>query len=135
MHDLRDVGGTPGGLGLFIIGLFLAGLGAYLFLDRVTVSSGYWSFFGSAGSSFGVTLIPVMIGIAMLFYDGGSVLGWILFVGGLLAILAGLLANLHVHFHSTSLVSTLIMTGLMAAGIGLIIRSTRPVSDRARAKG
>lgn len=135
MHDLRDVGGTPGGLGLFLIGLFLAGLGAYLFLDRVTVSSGYWSFFGGAGTSFGLTLIPVLIGIAMLFYDGGSVLGWILFVGGLLAIVAGLIANLNIHFHSTSLMGTLIMTGLMAAGIGLIIRSTRPVQARERGRG
>lgn len=127
MHDLKDVGGTRGGLLPFFLGLAAVVVGGYLFLDRVTVSGGYWSFGGSMGSSFGITLIPVLIGIGMLFYNGKSALGWILFVGGLLAILAGIIANLHVHFASTSLVSTLIIMGLVAGGVGLIIRSLYPV--------
>jgi hypothetical protein len=132
MHDLRDVGGTPGGLGHFLIGLLLAGIGAYLLLDRVTVTSGYWHFTGSTGTSFGVTLIPVLIGIAMLFYDGGSVLGWVLFAGGLAAIIVGLIANMQMHFRATSLMSTLIMSGTLAAGLGLVVRSTRAVQSRSK---
>ncbi len=126
MHDVRDVGGTPGGLPEFVVGLGLTGLGAYLFMDRVTVHGGYWNFYGSSQTSFGITLFPVMIGIGALFYNGKSPLGWILFVGGMLAIFAGIIANLQVHFRSTTLTATLIILGLLAAGIGLMLKALRP---------
>jgi hypothetical protein len=127
MHDLRDVGGTRGGLTHFVIGLALTALGGYLFLDRVSVHGGYWRFMGSQSSSFGITLIPLLIGIGMLFYDGSSKLGWVLTVGTFLLILAGIIANLQVHYQGTSLWGTLIMLGLFAGGIGLVLRSVRTV--------
>ncbi len=127
MHDLRDVGGTRGGLLPFIVGLGLTIVGGYLFFDRVTVHGGYWSFGGSFGSSFGITLIPTLIGLGMLFYDGRSWLGWILFVGGLLVIAAGVIANLQIHFRSTSLFQTLIMLGMAVAGIGMMLRALAPM--------
>lgn len=130
MHDLRDVGGTKGGFGLFLIGLGLAIVGGYLLLDRVSVTGGYWSFGGSAGSSFGITLIPMLIGLGMLFYDGKSILGWILSLGGLAVIFAGIIANLQIHFHGSSLFQTLVMLALIAAGIGLMIRATRAIEPR-----
>jgi hypothetical protein len=129
MHDLKDVGGTQGGLGMFVFGLALLVVGGWLFLDRVTVHGGYWSFFGSQGSSFGVTLIPLMIGIGTLFYSGKSIVGWILTIAGALVIFAGVIANLRVHFQSTSLGVTLIMLTLIAGGLGLIFRSLRPVGS------
>ncbi|MFO0725536.1 MAG: hypothetical protein U1E65_17260 [Myxococcota bacterium] len=127
MHDLKDVGGTRGGLLPFLLGLAAVGGGGYLFLDRVTVYGGFWSFAGSGGSSFGLLLIPVMVGIALLFYNGKSAFGWVLFVGGLAAILLGIITNLQVHFQQTSLVGTLIILGLIAGGVGMIIRSLYPV--------
>lgn len=130
MHDLRDVGGTQGGLIHFVVGLGLVIVGGYLFLDRVTVFGGYWSFFGTAGTSFGITLIPVMLGIGMLFYDGKSVLGWVLMIGGVLVILAGVIANLRVHFAATSLTHTLVILGMFAGGVGLVLRSLRPVGTK-----
>lgn len=132
MHDLRDVGGTRGGLLHFVIGLGLTVVGAYLFFDRVTVHGGYWSFGGSVGSSFGITMIPTLIGLGMLFYDGKSWLGWILFVGGLLVIAAGVIANLQIHFQSTSLFQTLVMLGMAVAGLGLMLRALAPVEPRPR---
>lgn len=96
MHDLRDVGGTKGGFIPFIVGLTMTVLGAYLFLDRVTVHGGYWRFYGSPSTSFGITLIPLLFGIAMLFYDAASKLGWLLSVLGFLTIVTGLIANLEV---------------------------------------
>ena len=126
-HDPRDVGGTPGGFVHFVLGVVLAGAGAYLFFDRVHVYGGYWSFGGSVETSFGVTLIPVMVGVAMLFANGKSTLGWLLFGGGLLAIATGIIANLRVHFASTSLFQTLIMLGMVAGGVGLVIRALYPV--------
>src|SRR5688572_10545161 len=66
MHDLRDVGGTRGGLPHFLVGLVMTLLGGYLFLDRVTVYGGYWHFMGSQSTSFGITLLPLLFGIGML---------------------------------------------------------------------
>ena len=70
MADLgmSDVGGTPGGLGSFLLGFAMACVGAYLISNQVTVGGGYWGFYG--GNTFGITLIPMLIGIAMLFFGG-----------------------------------------------------------------
>lgn len=121
MHKLRDVGGTPGGLGHFFLGLALAIVGGYLLMQRVTVYGGYWSFYGD--QSFGVTLIPALLGVGALFYNGRSALGWLLFGGGMLIIFTGIIANMNIHFQPTSLFDTLTMLFLLVAGIGLIIRS------------
>jgi hypothetical protein len=127
MHDLRDVGGTRGGLPHFLVGLVMTLLGGYLFLDRVTVYGGYWRFMDSQSTSFGITLIPLLFGIGMLFYNGSSKLGWFLTLGTFLLIVAGIIANLEVHYRGTSLWGTLIMLGLFAGGIGLVLRSVRAV--------
>jgi uncharacterized protein len=125
MHDLRDVGGTRGGLPTFILGFALLCVGGYLFLDRVSVHGGYWSWFGSTQGSFGVTLIPLLIGIGMLFYNAKSVLGWFLAGAGALVIFAGIIANLQIHFRATSLFNTLIMLALIMAGLGVMSRSLK----------
>lgn len=128
MHDLRDVGGTRGGLPTFILGFALLCVGGYLFLDRVSVHGGYWSWFGSTQASFGVTLIPLLIGIGMLFYDGKSALGWFLAGAGALVIFAGIIANLQIHFRATSLFNTLTMLALIMAGLGVMSRSLKASS-------
>lgn len=127
MHDLRDVGGTKGGLIHFLVGLIMSIVGGYLLMDRVTVHGGYWDFGGNAGTSFGITLIPLLFGVGMLFYNGKSILGWILTTGGALVIGAGIIANLRIHFQGTSLFATLTMLVLLVGGLGLIFRSLRSV--------
>src|SRR5262245_48063338 len=91
---LRNPGGTRGGMGEFLIGLAMAIAGGYLFMDNVIVSS--WGFgWGNAyGYGFGVVLIPFFIGIAMLFFDGRSKLGWLLTVGSMIAIVVGVISRL-----------------------------------------
>jgi hypothetical protein len=82
-RSLSDVGGTSGGLGSFLMGFIMSCVGGYLLSTHVTVLGSYWSFYG--GNTFGVTLIPMLFGIALLFWNGKSVLGWllVLLVGGL----------------------------------------------------
>ncbi len=127
-HDLKDVGGTRGGIGLFVIGLALAAFGGYLLLQQVDVYGGYWQFGGwSAGNSFGLTLVPLLLGIGILFYDGRSVLGWAFTGLGGVVLLAGIIVNMQIHFRATSLYNTLLMLGMLVAGLGLIFRSLRPV--------
>ena len=124
---IRGAGGTPGGVGQFVFGLGMVIAGGYLFLSRVTVTSGHWTLWGY--NAFGVSLIPLLLGIGLLFFDGRSVFGWVLTFGGMIVILVGVIANLQVYFSPTSLTNTLIVLGLLAAGIGLVARSLRSYSS------
>src|SRR5688572_10770868 len=86
---LRDVGGTSGGLGSFLLGTVMAVAGGYLLLNQVTVTGHFWRVFGY--DAFGLSLIPLLLGVLLLFYNGRGVLGWLLVLGGLTIIGAGII--------------------------------------------
>ena len=123
-RTIRDVGGTSGGLGMFLLGLAMTCIGGFLITDKVTIVGSYWSFWG--GSSFGITLLPMLFGVAILFWNGKSVIGWLLTVAGALFIFAGIIANMHIYFQATSLFNTMVMLILLVGGLSLIARSLRP---------
>ncbi len=123
-RTVSDVGGTPGGLGEFLIGFIMACVGGYLLANQVTVVGSYWSFWGA--NSFGITLIPMLFGVGLLFWRGRSIIGWLLTIAGALFILAGVIANMHIYFQPTSLFNTLVMLVLLVGGLGLIARSVQP---------
>lgn len=123
MPDTRGVGGTPGGMGQFVAGVVMAAVGGYLLTNQVQVTTSFWHFWG--GSSFGLTLLPLLIGVGFLFFDGKSVTGWLLTVVGLAIIFAGILMNLDIYFRPTSLFNTLTMLVLLAGGIGMVARSLK----------
>jgi len=128
--DIRNVGGTPGGTRTFLLGIVMVIIGGYLLFNQVQVHGGYWrwNFFGGSGSNFGITLIPMLLGIAILFVNGRSLVGRVLTGAGALVILVGIIANLDIHFQQTSLLNTLIMLILLVGGIGLIVRSVMPMT-------
>ncbi len=123
-RSLSDVGGSPGGLGQFLLGFVMACIGGFLITHKVTVMGSYWSFWG--GSSFGITLLPMLFGVGILFWNGKSVIGWLLTVAGALFIFAGIIANMHIYFQPTSLFETMVMLILLVGGLVLIARSLRP---------
>lgn len=120
----RGAGGTPGGMGEFVLGLAMAIAGAYLLTNQVYVVSGFWSIWGH--NAFGLSLIPLIIGIGILFFNGKSIIGWILLFAGVVIIFSGILMNLHIYFERTSLFNTITMIVLLAGGIGLIFRGLMP---------
>ena len=120
---MQGAGGTPGGLGTFFAGLAMVVAGGYLLLTTVTVSSGHWMLWGY--SAFGLSLVPLLIGVGMLFFNGKSVAAWVLTGAGALIILAGIIANLRIYFGPASLFDTLVMLVMLAGGIGLIARSLK----------
>lgn len=126
---LHDVGGTPGGLGHFLIGFVMACIGGYLLSNQVSVVGSYWNFYGT--NTFGITLVPMLIGVALLFWNGRSIAGWLLTAAGALFILAGVIANMHIYFQPTSLFNTLVMLVLLVGGLALIARALRPHGARA----
>src|SRR5258708_38612597 len=76
---LRGAGGTPGGIGTFFFGLALAGLGGYLVLNPVQVSSSF-NFFGLWGwnrpAGLRLTMLPLPIRVGVPLFDGKSKIGW-----------------------------------------------------------
>ncbi len=125
---VRGAGGTPGGIGEFLVGSLMVLIGGYLFTDRVIVTTGYWQLWGY--KTFGLLLIPLIFGIGLLFYNGRSIAGWLLTLGSLVLIIVGIITNLNIYFSPTSLTGTLIMIGLIAGGLGLVARSLRDKSHQ-----
>lgn len=121
--ERSGAGGTTGGIGLFMLGLGMAIVGGYLLTNQVTVTSGFWRF--GNYNAFGLSLVPLLIGVGLLFFNGRSIPGWILTFAGALIIIAGILMNLEIYFQPTSLFNTLVMLVLLAGGIGLVARSLR----------
>jgi len=126
-RQFKDVGGTSGGLGEFFLGLGLACAGGYFLTQQVSVSSNMFTMWGY--NSFGLSLIPFFLGVLLLFANAKSIAGHVLLYLGLIIIFAGVIMNLRIYFQPTSLFNTLMMLGLLAAGVGLIIKSLRPHSD------
>lgn len=121
---VHGAGGTPGGVGEFLIGLAMAVAGAYMLTERVVVTGGFWTLWGY--NSFGLSLLPLVVGVGLLFYDGRSIAGWLLTFAGVVIIFVGVLMNLQIYFQPTSLFNTVLMLILLAGGLGLIARSLRP---------
>src|ERR671938_1771354 len=120
---VRGAGGTSGGIGMFLLGLAMAVAGGYMLTNQVTVTSGFWQLWGY--NTFGLSLLPLIIGVALLFFDGKSIAGWLLLFVGVVIIFTGILMNLQIYFQSTSLFNTVMMLVLLAGGIGLIARSLK----------
>jgi hypothetical protein len=128
-RSVSDVGGTPGGLGEFLIGFIMVCIGGYLLANQVTVVGSYWNFYGA--NSFGITLIPLLFGVGILFFKGRSTVGWVLTVAGALFIFAGVIANMHIYFQPATLFHTLVMLIVLVGGLGLIARSILPHGAKA----
>jgi hypothetical protein len=122
-EKFKGAGGTRGGVGEFLLGFAMAVAGAYLLTGRVTVTSSYWQMWGV--NAFGLSLIPLLFGVGILFFNGKSILGWLLTFAGAVIILAGIITHMDIFFQSTSLFNTLVMLVLLAGGIGLVARSLR----------
>ena len=128
---LAGAGGTPGGIGIFLLGFVLACAGGWVLTNQVTVTSEYFAsgfifpVINYRMNSFGLSLVPFIIGVGFLFFNGKSIPGWLLTVGGLAIILIGILTSLHIFFRPTSLFNTLLMLVMLFGGIGLMVRSLK----------
>lgn len=101
----------------------MASGGAYLLTNQVMVHTHSWQLFGY--SVFGMTLFPLMFGCSMLFFNGRSLLGWLLTLCSAGFIVFGIISRLDVYFRPTSLFNTIIMLVMLSGGIGLVARSLR----------
>src|SRR5262245_61973933 len=100
---------------MFLLGFVMAVGGGYLFFDRVTVTGTSWQLWGASG--FGLSLIPLLFGVFLLFVNGRSILGWLLTIAGIVIIFAGVLSHLDIFFRPTSLFQTILMLVLLVGGL------------------
>ncbi len=133
-------GGTEGGEAPFFfgLGLVLAALGVYLFLDSVDVTSGGqgsisgWlsgQMGGYDTTSKGIIFMPLLFGVILLFYNAAWKMGWMLLWVGLALVMVEILSRIRFQFiMKTS--HLILMLAMVAAGVGLMLRGLR---DGARA--
>jgi hypothetical protein len=83
--------------------------------------------FGGVGwfgpNSFGLLLVPLIVGIGLVCLNGRSPVGRVLVAGGAVLVVASVLDTLRITFRTTSLFDTLMMLGLLVAGVGLMART------------
>ena len=141
---MRGSGGTDGGLAQFSLGLFLAGLGTYFFLNSVyatTIGAGVISrAIGGRGgglgetTSMGILFVPLLIGLIALFWDSRMKWAWLLTLFGLgilvIEILSGIRFRLEI-----KVTSLLLMMAIFAAGMGLMLRSYRDIGNGKGGRG
>ncbi len=125
-------GGTSGGIVEFFVGAAMIAVGGYLFLSRASLTIPRFGFsFPFRGqnyqfNSFGLAMLPMLIGIGLLFYNNKNIWGWFLTVVGGIIIIVGVMANLVLEFQRTSVFDVLLMLTLVAGGLGLVGRALQP---------
>ena len=118
-----NVGGTSGGFGEFIFVLFLIVVGLYMIFTNTTVYTSFWHYQGY--NLLGPLIVVFLIGIVLLFVNSASPIGWLFTVSTVVAMVVGIIMNLHFNFHHMTLLSTLLMFGLPAVGLGMMLRSLK----------
>ena len=108
----------------FYMGIMLIAAGLFFLLSKSVVHSNFygWSI-GGINLSTGIVVIPVMIGIIWLFNNPKSIVARIITFAGAIFIVASIIMNIRISFVTTSMFDYVVMMLLLAAGIGLFIKS------------
>ncbi len=124
MKMTQRVGGTSGGLGEFVAGVLMTAAGFYVLTDRITVHSG-WGRFWQGGHG-GLTLIGVLIGFILVFFNGKNPLGWVFVLGGIGFSIFEVLSSLSLSMRPMPLWEMLLIFLMFGGGIGLTLKAIRP---------
>jgi hypothetical protein len=123
----------------FILGGALASGGAYALMNQVFLGSGFRSVprypyggytlpFGTPGM--GLLMIPLGIGVVMLFLDGYRRFSQVLIWGSAAALLVGVLNSLQMRMTTITLWQLVAEIIMIAAGAGLMFRSLKGYEDK-----
>lgn len=138
-HNIEGPGGSKGGFGQFFAGLGMMGVGFYLLLSKIMVSSSfgmghslYRYSHASSGMNLSVTtgtiFIPMIIGIMWIFYDAKSIWGWALSVISLAAMIFGVITSLKISMQHMTSFDLIVILVLAFGGAGLFARSLKKYS-------
>lgn len=109
--------------GTFLGGAALLVAGLYLMSRHVILHTGFPSLFW--GIPFGLTLLPLLVGIGFLFFDARSRWGWGLTGIGVIIIVAEVLVSIRMFLKPMTLYEGVVIFGMIAAGVGLLARALR----------
>ncbi|MEZ4631680.1 MAG: hypothetical protein R2880_13385 [Deinococcales bacterium] len=70
-------------------------------------------------------LIPFLFGIAMTFYNAKNILGWILWIGSVIALVFGVLQSTRFVLNGLSAFELLLILVLTFGGLGIFLASLR----------
>ncbi len=133
---MKGAGGTPGGILQFLAGLIMMCGGFYLLFNSILVNArfgfGYRVFSaGGYGITSGMIMIPFLFGVAMIFYNSKSFLGWVLSVGSLACLLFGVLASVNFSMRTMPAFDLIVMLVLAFGGLGLLFKSFQADATKA----
>ena len=136
---MQGAGGTSGGSGQFLLGLVMMCGGFYLLLNNVIVSASFGlgsRMFGIGGFGItgGIILVPLIIGVAMIFYNSRNYLGWLIAVVSFFAMVFGVISSVSLDLRTMSAFSLITILVLAFGGLGLFLRSLRGASAPERAQ-
>lgn len=132
---MRGAGGTSGGIGEFLLGFVMMCGGFYLLLQNITVRSHFgfgtalFRLGGAEGGGLAVTtgmiLVPLIIGVFLIFYNARNYIGWALAVASLSGMLFGVVSSLQINLRSMTAFELIAILVLAFGGLGLFLRSLR----------
>lgn len=128
---MNGAGGTSGGIGKFLLGLIMMCGGFYLLLNGIVVSANFGlgtRLFGSGamGLTGGMILIPLIIGIGMVFYNARSYLGWLIALASFGALVFGVISSVSLNLRTMTAFELLLILTLAFGGLGLFLNALRP---------
>ncbi len=109
----------------FFAGLLMFAGGVFMILQNVIVRTNWGTSFYHIGSwnvPNGLIMLPVLIGIVMLFVMDRKIFGWIVFGLGILFILLTIIMSVSISWKTSNAYMFLIMFGLAAAGGGMLMK-------------
>ncbi len=132
---MRGAGGSPGGVGQFLMGFVMMCIGGYLFLNSIEVTSNFglsrtFFSFGGINLTGGMVLFPFIFGIGIVFYNAKNPIGWLLVIGSLSAFAFGIISSIDFVFRRTSAFELITILVLAVGGLGMFLNSLKNFEDK-----
>lgn len=109
----------------FIIGLAMFVVGLYMFSQRVSVSSSFFSggfYYGSVRVPTGAVFLPFIVGIIMIFVKPESFLSKLVAGLGVLLIIVSIIMSVNIRLETISLYEWILYLVAIFGGLGLLCR-------------
>ncbi|OJJ21788.1 hypothetical protein BKI52_14905 [marine bacterium AO1-C] len=112
----------------FFVGLIMLIAGGYMFLNAVHVNYSFYHIYhipGVGRFASGYVLFPFMFGVGMIFYNSRNIIGWLLLIGSVVMLIAGVISSVQLRLQHMTMFQLMTILVLMIGGLGLFLSSLR----------
>ena len=107
----------------FLIGIILLSSGLFILAQKVTISSGWHTFYiGSFSLSSGLVTIPLILSFIWYIIKPHKKISRICLIISATLLVLSIIMNTRFYFSSASLFDYIVIFGLISLGIGLILK-------------